>query len=605
MLRHSKYYALFSLLSICLSLALPTYAQKAWRVDLNALDKEEDFFTPEDWVWNTSVSDTASLDAELVSLILQLQGKAYLSASVEQIHWGDSVVTADFYIGETYEWARLKNNNVDPVFLNGIGYRERLYQSKPFRYTEIRLLQESLLEYAEDNGFPFATVWLDSILIQDSKVTARLNMQKGPLVLMDGINQIGDVKISDYYLQNYLGLKPGILYSRKKVEQVRNRLKELPFLSEKKDATLTFKGDKAVTNLFLQKKKASRWDFLLGVLPRSNNTLNPDEITRPIITASILADMNNQLGLGEKIFFQYQQLQPQRQSIELKVLYPYLLDLPFGIDFDFNMYRRDSAFLDVTFDSGIQYLLEGGNYVKVFWKNASSFLQIIDTSQIILQGRLPDVLDVRNSLFGLEYQYQKLDYRYNPRQGWSLLLNGGAGIKKIQKNAQILAIKDAQLKAEALYDSLDLQSFQYRLSGKLERYIPVQKNSALRVALEGSMLFSKAPVYRNEQYRLGGHRLLRGFDEESINATAYSILTLEYRLLIGTNSNFYVFTNLAYVEDVTIDTRHFDRPYGFGAGLTFETKIGLFAFSLALGSQNQNPIDFRQVKTHFGYVSLF
>ena len=49
------------------------------------------------------------------------------------------------------------------------------------------------------------------------------------------------------------------------------------------------------------------------------------------------------------------------------------------------------------------------------------------------------------------------------------------------------------------------------------------------------------------------------------------ILTLEYRLLIGTNSNFYVFGNLAYLEDLTVDTRQFDRPYGFGAGVTFET----------------------------------
>lgn len=596
-----RYFFIILLLGVLLSSGK---AQQQRKVEIVALDKSSDFFAENEYQLLPTVQDTFSLHADLRNLLLQLQGNAYLAASIDEIHWKDSLVEVGVYVGERYEWASLTNNNVEQSFLEGIGFRQRLYEAKPFQYTEVRRLQEALLSYAENHGYPFAIVWLDSISVENNQVHARLNMQKGPLILMDGVNSIGNVKISDFYLQNYLGLKPGALYSREKVEATRKRLQELTFLRSTKDATITFKGTKATTNLFLEKQKASRWDFLLGVLPQTSS-LNPDEFTRPVITASILADMNNQLGLGEKIFFQFQQLQPQRQTMEFKLLYPYLLDLPFGVDLEFNMYRRDTAFLDVITDVGVQYLLEGGNYVKLFWKNTSSFLQVIDTNQIIQQGRLPDVLDVRNSLFGVEYQNQQLDYRYNPRRGWATLLRVGAGIKRIKRNAQILGISEARLNTAALYDSLDLQSFQYRLEGQVEGYLPVFKNSTIRALLEGNMIYARQPIYRNEQYRLGGNRLLRGFDEESIQATAFAILTLEYRLLIGTNSNFYVFTNLGYVEDITVDTRSFDRPYGFGAGLTFETKVGLFGFSLALGAQKSNPVDFRNVKTHFGYISVF
>jgi hemolysin activation/secretion protein len=99
--------------------------------------------------------------------------------------------------------------------------------------------------------------------------------------------------------------------------------------------------------------------------------------------------------------------------------------------------------------------------------------------------------------------------------------------------------------------------------------------------------------------------LLRGFDERSVFATRYVVLTLEYRLLIGQNSYLYAFTDGGYLEDVTTSTRRFNKPLGFGAGLTFETKVGLFGFSLALGKLQDNPVDFRNVKTHFGYVNLF
>jgi hypothetical protein len=44
---------------------------------------------------------------------------------------------------------------------------------------------------------------------------------------------------------------------------------------------------------------------------------------------------------------------------------------------------------------------------------------------------------------------------------------------------------------------------------------------------------------------------------------------------------------------------------GFGAGLTFETKAGIFGLSYAVGKQNSNPLDFRSSKIHFGYVNIF
>ena len=44
---------------------------------------------------------------------------------------------------------------------------------------------------------------------------------------------------------------------------------------------------------------------------------------------------------------------------------------------------------------------------------------------------------------------------------------------------------------------------------------------------------------------------------------------------------------------------------GFGAGIIFETKVGLFGFTLAAGREKGNAVDLRNTKTHFGYVSLF
>jgi hypothetical protein len=107
--------------------------------------------------------------------------------------------------------------------------------------------------------------------------------------------------------------------------------------------------------------------------------------------------------------------------------------------------------------------------------------------------------------------------------------------------------------------------------------------------------------------RLGGFSNLRGFDEESIYATSYGLINLEYRYLLGLNSFLQFFWNGAYIKnDATeIVSLKEDTPFGFGAGFSFETKGGIFNIAYALGRQQNNPIDFRTAKVHFGSTGYF
>lgn len=114
-----------------------------------------------------------------------------------------------------------------------------------------------------------------------------------------------------------------------------------------------------------------------------------------------------------------------------------------------------------------------------------------------------------------------------------------------------------------------------------------------------------ASTFQNELFRIGGLKSLRGFDEESIHATGFAIFTLEYRYLLEENSYLYLFGEGAYVENVSRNISEYDTPYGFGAGISFQIKAGIFSLSYALGSQKQNPIDVKGGKVHFGIVNYF
>ena len=112
-------------------------------------------------------------------------------------------------------------------------------------------------------------------------------------------------------------------------------------------------------------------------------------------------------------------------------------------------------------------------------------------------------------------------------------------------------------------------------------------------------------IFTNELYRIGGLVSLRGFDEESINASAYVMPSVEYRFLFDKNSALFLFANGAYYENVSRTQRVFDRPFGFGTGIFFETKSGIFSLTYAVGKQFNNPILLKNAKIHFGLVSIF
>ena len=99
--------------------------------------------------------------------------------------------------------------------------------------------------------------------------------------------------------------------------------------------------------------------------------------------------------------------------------------------------------------------------------------------------------------------------------------------------------------------------------------------------------------------------LLRGFDEESIYASAYAVGTAEYRYLIARNSFLFVFSDAGWVNNKMSKTSPSCVYIGFGGGMAFETKAGIFNISYAAGKRDDTNLNLRQSKIHLGYVNYF
>jgi outer membrane protein assembly factor BamA len=576
-------------------------AQKSFDLELNPIDQEVKFIK-EKLTYRTKHISKKSIQNELKSIIENLHAQFYLTANIDSLTIQDSTYKAFIFVGQQFKWANLVNGNIEQEILDAVGFKTKFYQKKSVDIQVINQLKQDILTYTENNGYPFARVWLDSLTFDEDRISAKLNIDKKQLITFDKLEIEGEIAISKGYLKNYLGIKEGELYNESLLKQVKSRIIALPFVKEKRSLSVIFSGKKAMITLFLEKQNASRFDFIVGVLPRN-------EVTgRPIITGSLQADLQNPFGTGKAIGVDWQRLKAETSRLKAYVSYPYILNLPFGIEGNLDIYRRDTSLQDTKLNFGVQYLFQGNNYLKVFWKSSANNVLSVNEQQIISTKKLPNNLDVLNTQLGLAYSFQQLDNRINPQKGYTAKAQIGAGIKQIRRNSAILNLvdeTDRSFNFQSLYDSLSLRTFQVSSEATLAYYYPIGSRVALKAELNGGLLFSQDSLYQNELYRIGGNRLLRGFDEESISASAYGILTIEPRLLLNQNSYLFAFLDYAYLQDRSIGNYNTDFPLGFGLGLSLGTPAGIVRMSYAMGKQSGNPIDFRAAKIHFGYVNYF
>lgn len=536
---------------------------------------------------NKTVATPADGLKQAAILIADLQQSGYLLASADSYFVKNDTLKIFIESNAIYKWAQLKNNNLDNGALNTSGFKEKIYRNKKFNVNQTARLMQKLLLWYENKGYPFAQIQFDSLEINKESFKAQLKVNKGELFIIDSVTVKGTAKITNKYLQNYIGIKPGDVYNESAMRSIETRLKELPFVTVVRETDVFLLENSALVRMHLNGRKASNFSGIIGVLP------NNQETGKLLLTGEANLKLKNSLGRGEAIEAEWRRLQAGTQSLNIRLAYPFLFNTQFGADGVFNLYKRDSTFLNLHRSIGIQYLMRGTDYLKVYLENKSS--NLLSTKGLQNLIALPDFADIRSNIYGLELNITRLDYRLNPRKGFRVISKIGAGNRTIQKNAAL---------NPELYEGLQLKSIQFNGTIDADIYFPIFKRATINLGMFGNWLNSKN-LFENELSRIGGNNTLRGFDEESIFASSFAIINLEYRYLLEENSFLFVFWNGAWYENKAINRNISDIPYGFGAGISFQTKAGIFSISYALGRQFNNPIEFRTAKVHFGITSLF
>lgn len=529
----------------------------------------------------------------------RLQEKGFLACSIDSVREKDSVVTAWLFTGKKYRWAKIDFSEVPMGLWDRLGISRSDWQNKPISPGKLAGLHEAVLNYCDNNGFPFAYTYLDSFQNQPEGLSAKFHLITGVLQKIDTIIVQGSVDIALPYLENYLDIFQGGLYNESALKQIRKRLDELPFLQESEPWRMDFSIDKNRLYLFLKPKSANQINALLGLQP------NTEISGKFLLTADVLLSLKNSLGYGETIEATYKNLTYKSPRFNAHVIAPYILGSPFGMEGSFDLYKQDTTYRKVTFEAGMRYQFSADNYFRVFYQNVGNRLITADTHYVSVNKKLPENIDVKSQGMGLTYATDFTDYKLNPHRGWSADITATGAIRTIIPNDAILELGNSSgYDYQQLYDQANAEKYQFRFLASASWYCPVIRNIIVKINYQGGYIYGKS-LFQNELFQIGGFRSLRGFDENSFYANQYHIASIEAHFEFGKNNYFYVFNDDALVWTEFQDYSKKDYPISLGVGLSLENKTGVFNIAIGVGKHYQGQFQFRNAKIHFGYAAYF
>ena len=501
--------------------------------------------------------------------------KGYVLANIDSLQWREDVALVSFYAGPKYEKLSIEIDSNDRSIVRNIpGVNERMLSRVKFSSREIALTMRKINSFLINNGYPFAKVNLEVDKIEAPNTNAILKISEGPKVIIKEIFIKGTATITEKFVINAIAIEKGDVYDHSKLRDISSRINQIQFLDDIKPHELLFTEEGVELYVYLESNQVSLINGVIG--------LQPDPVTeKNILTGDIRLKLQNVLKRGELFSVNWRSLQPTTQDLDLRLSYPFLFNTPFGIDAKFDLYKQDSSFLTTNLNLGIQYFLRGGNYIKAFYE--------ADNSNVLSAGinSSENYVSVSTNRYGLGVFRQQFDYLPNPSRGLRFEIELSAG----------------QRSSSTPSSDTTVNTTTFRGDFGLEFFIPLAKRHVLRFA-NSTFTYYAPEIFKNEEFRFGGLQTQRGFNEEILRATTLTTFALEYRFLVDKNSHAFAFFDQSIYEN-SVDGYTKDDPFGFGAGFSFGTNIGIFSISYALGKQFENPILLRDGKVHFGYVAYF
>ncbi len=537
------------------------------------------------------------------NIIQQWVYEGYLQAGIDSVILKESNVYWHLHKGAQY------SEFIPDTFIMDGWERDALWKTlenglnRKMSVAQFKNLAKKTIAHYNNNGYPFANLQLSKIYFLEKELHTTLQLFLGPYVIYDSIIINEELNIKKAFLYNFLNIHPGEPYNEQQILQIENKLRSLPFINILSPILISFNNNKASVILNINKNTINKVDAIAGFAPQSDNNNN-----KLLLTGQADIQLHNTIGAAEKFSLFWQSFLKNGQSLNSKLVLPYLPYIKFGSTLSFDLIKFDTTFLTTKPTIAINFRNKNNVLLSAFFSNETTSLISLDTNKLRVNQNFPSPNATNYKQYGISLENSVWSSFINPFWGYSYIFSGSFGTKKIIKDSRIVNMEfQNNGKNYSLYDSFPLSFNQFQIQiGGSKIWTLYSDKWVLYTNIEGKYIYTPQ-IFLNELFRLGGFKSLRGFDEQQFFADQYALTNVEIRYRYNQLSNFFAFCNaMAYKNNAqNFAGIKSDIPIGFGLGANINTGNTILSLVYAYGKQKNIPINFLRGKFHFGFVNYF
>ena len=491
----------------------------------------------------------------------------YIEMQILEISQKPPLTLTKTALGPKYESIRLYADKTLFEFLELEGIKN--LKSNPYyliEFAKLETLLNSLTKFLSAKSYPFASVTLKAIIpIGKSELRADLVVDTKQARQLQSVKIKGYEKFPRSFIKHFLDIKTNTPFDLKSIQSKTKALDQLPFSKQIRPAEVLFTKDTTRVYLYLEKIKSNRFDGFLG--------FGSDENSGDLqLNGYLNLNLTNNLNFGESFRVNYRSDENDLKTFETQLTLPYLFKTPIGSELELNIFKKDSTFTTSEQAANVFYQLSPKQKISLGIRSTQSNALVTENTT--------EILDFQTSTYEVKYTYQELTAQ-NPlsplRTALEFRLSKANRKTTDTQTNQILYL----LKASKLFSLNQKNSFYLRFQAQ-----GIDSDSYLL----------------NELIRFGGINSIRGFEENSINATNLGVLASEYRYQLGPTLYIHSIIDAAYFETPLQSNK---KLYGFGFGFGLLTESGLLKFNLANGKTKEQSFRFSDSKIHLSLTATF
>ena len=518
--------------------------------------------------YKKSHENIKSIADELTSLQKAFFNIGYFDASYSKLEKvNDSIYQSTFSLNTKYTSLIINYNrdNLDESLLKvfNLTYTDSTFTVTP---EDLTPFLEAVVENFQNTGNPFAEVQLINIKKNKTIIVADLDIVVTEKRRLDKVIIKGYEKFPKSYTKHYLRLTSDV-FNKEEITEQTKRIDQLPFARQIKDPELLFTKDSTTLYIYIEKVKSNFFDGFIG--------FNSDEDTGNLkLNGYLDLKLINNLNSGEEFNLLWKNDGNKQTKFKADLRIPYIFNSPVGINAALDIFRRDSLFNIVNTTFRTFYQINQNNQVHIGIQQTES--------NNLLDDDLNTTIDDYKSFFTTAgYTFNKRNNSFSIFPNKTLIqLEGFIGSRK--NNNETNQQNKVSFTGNHLWE-LNNRNFIY-------------------INNTSEAIFSDT-YFTNEKLRFGGIQSIRGFNENSLEATLYSTINTEYRYLLSTNSYVHSIIDFTYFQDDLTNTS--EKLYGFGFGLGIRSKSGLLKINYAVGKTDNSSIKLSESKVHISLSTSF